>query len=185
MPTPKLTPAERNARFWTFVDKNGPVHPALETPCWLWTGYRMPRGYGNFQSRDPKIGRLAHRYAYAAFVGSIPDGMGVLHRCDTPPCCRPDHLFLGTDQDNIDDKVAKGRQSRGVERGLRLKQSGQMRKKLTASQEEDIRQAVQSAPRHWYKGRPCLPDGFALGLAEQYGVSWARIYQIGRSAGEN
>lgn len=55
----------------------------------------------------------AHRYSYQHAFGEIPTGMLVLHQCDTPMCVNPGHLFLGTPQDNSDDKVAKGRHARG------------------------------------------------------------------------
>lgn len=76
--------------------------------CWLWLGTRNRRsGYGRFRLN----GRLlaAHRVAWEFEFDPIPDGMNVLHRCDNPPCVRPSHLFLGTQQDNVDDMVAKGR----------------------------------------------------------------------------
>ena len=132
MPTPKLTAGERIARFWTFVEKNGPIYPTLGTPCWLWTGYRMPSGYGNFMDYiEGRKDRLAHRYAYRTFVGPIPDGIFVLHRCDNPPCVRPDHLFLGTQADNLIDAVAKGRQSRGETHAATLRGKG---RRLTREQ---------------------------------------------------
>lgn len=52
---------------------------------------------------------LTHRLAYREFVGPIPEGMKVCHTCDNPPCCRPSHLFLGTDEDNTQDAISKGR----------------------------------------------------------------------------
>lgn len=74
--------------------------------CWLWTGSANgPRKqYGTFN------GQRAHRIAYSLWMADIPDGMFVCHHCDTPLCVRPDHLFLGTAQDNSDDMVRKGRQ---------------------------------------------------------------------------
>lgn len=56
----------------------------------------------------------SHRLAYEAWVGPIPDGMHVLHRCDNPPCINPAHLFLGTDAENVRDRDGKGRTARGA-----------------------------------------------------------------------
>jgi hypothetical protein len=88
-------------RFWAKVDRSG--------ECWLWTGHRTSKGYG--QSWDATEQRIttAHRMAYRLAVGPIADGLQVLHRCDNPPCVRPDHLFVGTPQRNMDDKADKGR----------------------------------------------------------------------------
>jgi hypothetical protein len=73
-----------------------------ETGCHLWTGTLIPGGYG-------RVHVAAHRLAYQLANGPIPGGMLVLHRCDNPPCCNPEHLFLGSPQDNMTDKVRKGR----------------------------------------------------------------------------
>ena len=87
-------------RFWRYVDKSG--------DCWEWTGATNGR-YGHI-SRGPGLGvAAAHRVSWEIHNGPIPAGLFVLHRCDNPPCVRPDHLFLGTDQDNSDDKLRKGR----------------------------------------------------------------------------
>jgi len=90
-------------RFWSKVDKSG--------ECWLWTASRKPNGYGQFTKKPLLF--YAHRVAYEATYGPIPAGLIVCHRCDNPPCVRPDHLFLGTDLDNAQDRVAKGRSTRG------------------------------------------------------------------------
>lgn len=90
-------------RFWAQVDKRG------ETECWLWKGYVGSRGYG-YVKRDYRT-LLAHRVSYQMACGST-EGMSVCHRCDTPLCVNPNHLFLGTAQDNADDMVAKGRQGK-------------------------------------------------------------------------
>jgi len=74
--------------------------------CWLWTGSTGRGGYGQL-SYAGKYQR-AHRVAWILTFGEIPPGMFVLHRCDVPPCCRPDHLFLGTQRDNIHDMLQKG-----------------------------------------------------------------------------
>ena len=78
--------------------------------CWEWAGYRNAAGYGTVRvgGRGGKPW-LAHRLAFTVFVGPIRDGMHVLHKCDNPACVRPSHLFLGTNDDNIADRIRKGR----------------------------------------------------------------------------
>ena len=95
----KRTPAVE--RFWAKVDK--------ASGCWWWTAYRNQWGYGVFGFHARKHS-LAHRVAWEFTNGAIPDGLLVLHRCDNPACVNPDHLFLGTNQDNMDDMYKKGRQ---------------------------------------------------------------------------
>ena len=75
--------------------------------CWLWTDGKNPQGYGNFSMKHKTIG--AHRLIYLLYYGELPPGLCVLHKCDTPACVRPDHLFLGTHADNHNDMVNKGR----------------------------------------------------------------------------
>jgi hypothetical protein len=91
------------ARFWGKVQK---------TPgCWFWRASTV-RGYGQFTQRSPGSATThvpAHRLAWTLTYGPIPDNLSVLHRCDTPLCVRPDHLFLGTQADNLHDARAKGR----------------------------------------------------------------------------
>lgn len=80
---------------------------SLGNGCWEWLGSRNTQGYGFFW-RDGK-NRPAHREAWLLFRGAIAAGLWVLHRCDNPPCVRPDHLWLGTPSDNTIDGVRKGR----------------------------------------------------------------------------
>jgi hypothetical protein len=75
--------------------------------CWVWSGATNRKGYGVYIFRGKYVG--AHRVAWTLFRGPIPDGLFVLHRCDNPPCLNPDHLFLGTHNDNMIDMVLKGR----------------------------------------------------------------------------
>ena len=86
-------------RFFSFVLKTD--------GCWLWRGATAPGGYGVFSVRHKNV-RASH-YSYTRFVGQLSPGQQALHRCDNPPCVRPDHLFAGTQGDNMRDCVAKGR----------------------------------------------------------------------------
>ncbi len=91
------------ARFWTKVQKT--------SECWLWIGAPSSGGYGQIGNRNKRL--MAHRVSWEIHFGAISDGMHVLHHCDTPCCVRPDHLFLGTQADNMADRNEKGRQSHG------------------------------------------------------------------------
>ena len=84
--------------------------------CWNWTGGKMPKGYGIFNYDKS---RLAHRASYSLFKGDIPDGMNVCHKCDNPQCTNPDHLFLGTQKDNLADMTRKGRRVNAAPKGER------------------------------------------------------------------
>jgi HNH endonuclease len=85
------------------------------TGCWNWQRGKFQQGYGMIQIDHCR--QRAHRVSFSEFVGPIPDGLFVCHRCDNPGCINPSHLFLGTAQDNSSDMVAKGRQATGEENG--------------------------------------------------------------------
>lgn len=137
--SPLLT---REERFWSHIDRSD--------GCWEWPRTRNAGGYGIFVH---EWGALAHRYSWIVTNGPIPEGLDVLHHCDNPPCVRPDHLFLGTDADNVADKYAKGRQ--GVYSGYG--------RKLTWANVEEIRSAG---------GTPLKV------LAERYGVGVSSVWNI-------
>jgi hypothetical protein len=146
-------------RYWPKVDKNGPtVRPELG-PCWLWTGARDKAGYGLIRDSHGRLRRATHiALELAGWV--IPfRGLQVLHLCDNPPCVRPDHLKIGTPQDDADDKVSKGRQARLLgERNSQAK----------------IRQQEANEIRGLYAA--CEISHEALG--QRFGVSHTSIWRI-------
>ena len=84
-----------------------------ESGCWEWNGRRNEYGYGLFNlKRRGYVNYRAHRAMYERFVGPIPDGMVIRHKCDNPPCVNPDHLEVGTDADNVQDMIKRGRHYR-------------------------------------------------------------------------
>lgn len=98
----KFTPEQRIAAFWAKVDRSGG-----DDACWLWTGALVRKGYGNmfWDGRSRTASRISYELAYGAFDESLL----VCHACDNPGCVNPKHLFLGTDKDNFDDMIRKGR----------------------------------------------------------------------------
>jgi transcriptional regulator with XRE-family HTH domain len=123
--------------------------------CWPWTAALTTTGYGSFGGNS---GGAAHRVAYVVANGPIPDGLGVLHRCDNRQCCNPAHLFVGSQYDNMRDMAAKGRTGRITgERSVRAK--------LTDAQVDEIRGRRQA--------------GATLkSLAAEYGVTSAHLSHV-------
>ncbi len=99
--------------FWSTLNKDGPLpdqqkeyYKGLEK-CWVWVFGVTGNGYGGLIFEGKRT--TAHRVAWILAHGNIPEGLCVLHKCDNPLCCNPDHLFLGTRTDNSIDKESKGR----------------------------------------------------------------------------
>lgn len=88
--------------------------PEPNSGCWLWIGSASLKGYGILHTKNGNKG--AHRLSWIENYGDIPVGMFVCHKCDTPACINPEHLFLGTVQDNVDDAKNKGRFERSGEK---------------------------------------------------------------------
>jgi hypothetical protein len=120
--------------------------------CWVWTGLADHHGYGRFYrgSHSTPMMQAAHRASYELFCGPIPEGLDVLHRCDNPPCVRPDHLYAGTHSQNMLDCYQRSNRSR--------------RRKLTEQQVKEILTHRNSIHPH--------------ALAKELKVSPAAIYRI-------
>lgn len=145
---------ERETLFWDKVEKG-----EADDDCWVWTAFRNAGGYGLFWTGETRPSgakrmSLAHRWAYERFVGPVPDGLYVLHRCDNPPCVRPEHLYAGTQLQNMQDKARRGR---NASTGL---------KKLTSEQVLEIR-------RLYGEG-----DVSHAELGKRFGVTRKNISQI-------
>jgi hypothetical protein len=140
------------ARFWTKVHKTD--------TCWLWTAATFKGGYGQFVFRErdktPQRHIYAHRLSWELANGlPIPVGLVICHQCDRPGCVNPDHLFVGTQAENLDDAREKGR----------LDESLPRTKKLTPEE----RLEIFNAPNY---------PGLGRDLAKRYGVSAACISKI-------
>lgn len=144
-----------------------------ESGCWEWKAYLMHKGYGHFHiNRVPK---RAHRVSYEHYKGKIPFGMLVMHTCDNRKCVNPDHLVVGTHQDNMNDMVKKGR-SQKVVKGCNKYNTNQsmennFNSKLTSIQVKNIIKDYKDGA------------GSYMFLSLKYGVSKSNIQAIinGRS----
>lgn len=148
------TGAALEDRFWGKVATS-----ENEDACWLWLGAKTEDGYGQILRRsDNGTWRTtsAHRLSWELNVGPIPTGFSVLHTCDTPPCVRPSHLFLGTITDNRRDQIQKRRHLYG-ERGTGSK--------LTHA-------AVEAIRRYKEDGKT------QCSVAKEYGISQGLVSQI-------
>ena len=129
--------------------------PIPESGCWIWMHNVSNRGYGKitFDGRDYR----AHRVSYAIYFGD-PGELLVCHKCDTPECVNPNHLFLGNHQDNMDDRQNKRRHSHGVSRWCAV---------LDDEKVLDIRKAYGSGTSLSY-------------LAEKYNVSASTLWSAAK-----
>jgi hypothetical protein len=141
-------------RFWAKVNKQGP------NGCWIWIGSCNDAGYGAVQIYRGKY--YAHRLSYEWHCGEISNGFVVMHRCDTPACVNPSHLCLGTQAENMQDKISKGRQ-RWV--GASMPGERNPAAIITAELAEEIRKNYR--PEEGYRK-----------LGERYGLSKSQTFRI-------
>ena len=147
----------KQQKLWRNVD----VKPGQ---CWNWIAGKTKAGYGLGVFARERF--YAHRYSWElANEQPIPEGLFVLHKCDNPACVNPDHLFIGTQADNMADKARKGRQTRGETHG---------KAKLTDTDVVEIRAARQG-------GESCRSIARRTGMSHQQiscvtrGKSWSHI----------
>lgn len=146
------------ARSWSFVEIRG--------ACWEWTGGLDRTGYGHFQYRvalNQSRQVVAHRFAWETFYGPIPNGLIACHSCDNRKCVRPAHLWLGTDQDNSDDKWAKGRDNLAA----RVWSPRSRGSRLTREQAADIRIRLGMGQSPYI-------------VADAFGISYSMVNLIAR-----
>lgn len=153
------------SRFWSYVDKTPGQGPQGE--CWEWQGSRVPDGYGQFWLNGSMVG--AHRAALLVTLGSLTEGLEVLHSCDNRPCCNPAHLSEGTHQDNLGDAATKGRMAGTRGRTGEKSTMG----KLTDEQADEARRLYATG------------DYTQASLAERFGVHQTNIGKVVRGEAYN
>lgn len=127
-----------SSEFLNYVSVQG------EDDCWPWLGAQNGRGYGRLEYEGKY--QQAHRVSYQIYCEPIPDGYNVLHSCDNGICVNPKHLFLGSQQDNVDDMVSKNRDNFGGNRPMIG--SEHPRAELNEDKVREIKRLLEEGHRH-------------------------------------
>lgn len=138
--------------------------------CWLWAGTTYRHGYGTFVFRNKRY--ASHRVAYTVTFGPFPQHFYVLHTCDNPPCCNPDHLFLGTQLENMRDMLAKGRGKIYCNSGRTYNPGTALYESVPRGERHSNAKLTEAAVREI---RAAYVRGAAPALAAKYGVDASLI----------
>lgn len=151
LPRPQVITIEDKLRSYSKVDET--------TGCWIWKKGKNNKGYGTVAiGGDQKA--YAHRVSYEIFKGKLPDGLEACHKCDTPACINPDHLFPGTHKDNMEDSAKKGRAKQPpIKFGVRHPRAA-----FTTEQVRFIRQSSSTVEE----------------ISAALGAKWATVYRCKR-----
>jgi hypothetical protein len=169
------------ANQWTpLADRIWPRVQMTDT-CWIWTGPRYRSGgYGRLLLRGKQA--RAHRVVWELLHGPIPDGLWVLHHCDNPPCVRPDHLYLGTSEDNVRDMVERVRYRPGPgstpENAARGDRHGTHTRPETVHRGEEAPRAKLTADKVREIRRLHAAGRSALSLGKEFGVAHQSILWV-------
>jgi hypothetical protein len=120
------------------------IERVTESGCWLWTASLKSNGYGQVRMKSPRRMVTAHRLSFETFNGAIPNGQVVRHTCDVQACVNPKHLVLGSQQENVNDTMKRGRSRSHLSEGKALRGTSNGMVKLTEKQVRDIRAAAGS-----------------------------------------
>lgn len=137
-----------------------------KTGCWNWLKPNSI-GYGQFKINGRNIG--AHRVSWIIHNGDIPEGLNVLHKCDNRRCVNPDHLFIGTQQDNVDDMIEKGRKNYFCNPPI-MSGENNPRARLNFKQVKEIRKL--------YKERVSSGKGSIKKIADRFNISYTTAHSI-------
>lgn len=167
--------------------------------CWEWQAFKNYQNYGSFGLKNAV--KRSHRVAWEDAFGNIPNDLCVCHHCDNPACCNPTHLFLGTNADNVADKVSKNRQIKGEthpfykvphteewKRERSEKMSGNQNHNYGKIYNAQEKEELSKLTRGSENGNAKLTDQIVLGIrkdmrsakeiAKQYGISVSAVCRI-------